>query len=142
MPAPPTVAKKHFFTPRSEAPVMAPIAAVVAEKPRVYQPRRRFLVDENTDVAYAEVIDGMAVCMDTGVDLFEVHRRQDDEYTVEDAGPLFRFNYSAPSSRHPCDPTIVSQDLIDAGVLTEGSFREGKAGLSRAEYEKWVARDF
>ena len=137
------VPKKHFFTPRSEVPegerevvqvekVKPPV--VEEMKPR-FQPRPRYLIDADTDVAYAEIVDGVAICLETGQEMFEVHSsRGDDESVV----PMKRkFNFTSPTSRQSC--TIVSQDLIDAGVLTEGHFIAGEAGLSRAQYEGWMA---
>ena len=133
--APPSVPKKHFFTPRSQIEVVSEPAVKAAEEPRPprYTPRPRYLVDPDTDLSYAEIINGVAVCLETGQDMFEVR-----SFEREDAPMVRRYDFKPPASRHPLD--IVSQDLIDEGVLTEGHFRAGDAGLLGAQYANWLEK--
>jgi hypothetical protein len=103
-------------------------------------PPPRLLVDRDTEVAYAEVVDGVAVCLETGVELFEVHRG--DAAATDGIAPRYgarRFDFSPPPTigPHPKWRDIRSQDLLDAGVLTEDDFMHGTAGLTVAQYEAW-----
>ena len=146
-PSKPPLPRKHFFTPRSQVPegeaeetmpvLKIPPPMLEEVKPR-FQPRPRYLLDPDTDVAYAEIVDGVAVCLETGQDMFEVHSHDRDEYAAAAPAPTRKLSFAPPTSRQAC--TIVSQDLIDAGVLTEGDFIVGAAGLTRAQYEEWVAK--
>ena len=142
-PGKPPLPKRHFFTPRSQVPegeteeipvLKIPPPVLEEVKPR-FQPRPRYLMDPDTDVAYAEIVDGMAVCLETGQDMFEVHSHHDD-YVAP--APTRKLSFAPPTSRLAC--TIVSQDLIDAGVLTESDFIAGEAGLTRAQYDQWVTK--
>jgi hypothetical protein len=143
-PGKPPLPKRHFFTPRSQVPegeteeipvLKIPPPVLVEVKPR-FQPRPRYLLDPDTDVAYAEIVDGVAVCLETGQDMFEVHSHDRDDYVAP--APTRKLSFAPPTSRLP--GTIVSQDLIDAGVLTEGDFIAGAAGLTRTQYDEWVAK--
>jgi hypothetical protein len=138
-PPPAVVPKKHFFTPRSQVTaevVSEPVVKAAEElRPPRYTPRPRYLIDPDTELAYAEIINGVAVCLETGQDMFEVRSAEREE---EDAPIVRRYDFKPPASRHPLD--IVSQDLIDEGVLTEGHFRAGEAGLSRAQYVAWLEK--
>ena len=124
---PPPPPKKSFFIPG--AAVSQSAAQSFVRKPP-FIPRRSFLYDQFTDEPYAEWIGNEAVCLDTGEVLFESKRGSgfDNEQLGERAAA--QFDFSPPTQKHPKDPSIVSQDLIDAGILTTEDFKNGSAGLS------------
>ena len=135
VPSGPVQPKQHFFTPRSQVPpaveqvVVKPVVVVPPPKPR-FEPRPRLLFNADTDVAYAEIIDGVAICLETGQEMFEVHGRQEEEVAVVHQSR--RLDFSPPTARYPGE--LVSQDLIDAGVLTENDFRDGSPSLTSAQF--------
>jgi len=137
---------KHFApaaAPSKKKTIIAmppPIAPVHDRRTTTTAAPPRLLVDRDTEVAYAEVVDGVAVCLETGVELFEV--RRGEAAATDSIAPRYgarRFDFSPPPTigPHPKWRDIRSQDLLDAGVLTEDDFMHGTAGLTVAQYEAW-----
>ena len=138
-PLPPPITQHFALTTSKKQRVAAPPAVV---RPVTNRTPTRLLVDRDTEVAYAEVVNGVAVCLETGVDLFEVGRRGgDDDYGGASMGSRRALDFSPPQTLdpHPKWRDVRSQDLLDAGVLTENDFLQGKAGLTVAQYEAWMA---
>ena len=48
------------------------------------------------------------------------------------------FDFTPPTHKHPKDPSISSQDLIDKGVLSIENFRSGNAALSVEAYVNYI----
>ena len=140
-PALPPPPKSSFFTPGSgrqkgsvQASGIKPQQSSFFRKPQ-FAPRRSFLYDKYTDEPYAEWIGNEAVCLETGEVLFVSKRGDDFGF---DQRPAVKFDFSPPAHKHPKDPSISSQDLIDKGILTLEDFRTGKAGLSVEAYNRYM----
>ena len=149
--------KKEFFMARStqkksgdEKKESAPQSSSRTPEPvkphhQQYVKQRRFVYDEDTGEPYAEWIDGEAICLETGEVLFQSRaRREEDNANVfpEKLMEINKFDFAipAPGSRHPLDPAICSQDLIDTGVLSIDHFRAGAAGISFQVYNEIIAK--
>ena len=84
------------------------------------------------------------MCLETGEVLF-VSKRGDEEDFADDSSSFAndpfvkRFDYTPPAQKHPKDPSISSQDLVDKGILTIEDFRRGNAALSLDAYTKYIA---
>ena len=141
-PLPPPITQHFALTTSKKQRVAVPPPPSAVARPVYNRTPTRLLVDRDTEVAYAEVVDGVAVCLETGVELFEVGgRRGDDDYGGASVGSKRALDFSPPSTidPHPKWRDVRSQDLLDAGVLTEDDFLQGKAGLTVAQYEAWMA---
>ena len=107
-----------------------------------FTPRRSFLYDQYTDEPYAEWIGNEAVCLETGEVLFESKRGggfEDMSYCDFGSSGAIKFDFSPPKHKHPKDPSIASQDLIDAGILTLEDFRNGNAGLAAEAFKRYMS---
>ena len=147
-PPPPPPPKSSFFKPGGErGSISLPLNNVkstssTSTTPR-FTPRRSFLYNKLTEEPYAEWIGDEAVCLETGEVLFVSKRGEDEEEGfgsfVDSSDPFVkRFDYTPPAQKHPKDPSISSQDLIDQGILTIEDFRRGNAALSVEAYTKYM----
>ena len=139
--APPPPKSAFFQGGSSSKKDVKPVVATMMWTPR-YTPRRNFLYDQYTDEPYAEWIGNEAVCLETGEVLFESKRGDEfDGMSCSDFGPraTVKFDFSPPKHKHPKDPSIATQDLLDAGILTLEDFRNGKAGLSAEAYKRYMS---
>ena len=141
--APPPPPKGSFFK-QGKAASSAPPAAPPAGNPfftrKQFTPRRSFLYDQFTDEPYAEWIGNQAVCLETGEVLFESKRGSAWDDSARSSVVAAKFDFSPPKHTHPKDPSIASQDLIDAGILTLDDFRNGRAGLTVEAFNQYIAR--
>ena len=144
VPPPPPPKSLFFKAGGGKAVVSAPVKP--AAKPfftrKQFTPRRSFLYDQFTDEPYAEWIGNQAVCLETGEVLFESKRGSWDDGFAHFSGKSstnVKFDFSPPRHKHPKDPSIASQDLIDAGILTLDDFRNGKAGLTVEAFKKFMS---
>ena len=151
--------KETFFAPKSSSVVVhAPKTAnnnkptpAFAEQqhyhrqPMMIKPRR-FVYDEDTGEPYAEWINGEAVCLQTGDVLFESRSLRfdadHDAAFMQQQQPLQKFDFTVPNkgTRHPLDPTIFSQSLIDSNVISLNDLRDGKAGITFQVYTDFIGR--
>jgi hypothetical protein len=93
---------------------------------------RRFLFEKDTGVAYAEVVDGTAVSLDTGEVLFRFGGSAREEYPQQ-GGFIRQHDFSPPmGTRHPDDPFVDVLNLVKAGILTDAEVASQKA-FSREE---------
>ena len=91
----------------------------------------------------------MAVCVDSGEELFRFGSRDDDNFTFQDTGFTKRFDFSPPSGkRHPGDKSVDVLALVKAGIMSETDVKNGRA-FSEAELrgfmlqlEEFMAVDF
>ena len=143
IPVTPVIAppKETFFKPgfRKPAKPPPPPAAPVTFTRQPYVPRRSFVYDKLTEEPYAEWVGNQALCLETGEVLFESKGRDDDDLFTG-APMVFSFDFSPPKLNHPKDPTIATQDLIDAGVLTLDDFKKGNSALSVEQYAAYVLK--
>lgn len=137
--------KNSFFNPHH------PATAITTNTTTGYSsrntslfPRRSFLYDKHTEEPYAEWIGNEAVCLETGEVLF-VSKRENNEEEDDDGTfgsttttTYFKHDFTPPAHKHPKDPSIVSQDLIDKGILTLDDFLTGNAGLTAEAYKKYM----
>lgn len=135
--------KSSFFSSgsRLESPAAPP---QFSKQHMPFVPRRSFLYDRFTEEPYAEWIGNEAVCLETGEVLF-VSRRGEDEfsfgepyYNYQSAPETVKFDFTPPTHKHPKDPSISSQDLIDKGILTLDDFLTGNAALSVEAHRKYM----
>ena len=141
IPVTPVIAppKETFFNPgfrKPAKPQPPPPVAPFTRQP--YVPRRNFVYDKLTEEPYAEWVGNQALCLETGEVLFESKGRDDDDFFTAPMAPSFDF--SPPKLNHPKDPTIATQDLIDAGVLTLDDFKKGNSALSVEQYAAYVLK--
>ncbi len=121
--------KNTFFKPGFREPAKLVLPPPVITSRQSFAPRRSFLYNKQTGEPYAEWIENQAVCLETGEVLFESsgeYYQGGRKAVNHDA----KFDFAPPTSRHPKDPTIVTQDVIDAGVLTLDDFKAGKSAMS------------
>jgi hypothetical protein len=100
-----------------------------AVKPAFVRPRR-YLFEEGTGVAYAEVLGDDAICLETGQVLFRFGGRNDDEAGGYQGGAGFkrRFDFSPPmGKRHPDDMGVDVLNMVKAGILTNEDVASQKA---------------
>jgi hypothetical protein len=137
--APPSLPPKNsFFVPGSVL-VSSPATVPSFVRKQPFVPRRHFLYDQYTDEPYAEWIGNEAVCLDTGEVLFESKRGGGfDEERFGQQAAAVQFDFSPPMHKHPKDPSISSQDLINAGILTIEDFKNGTAGLSLEAFKRYM----
>ena len=121
LPAPvPTIAS--FFEPKREydtnnitpkAPEVRPVNPFHKPPPLLY--------DSGSGLAYAEVVDGRAFCLDSGAELFKFKNRDDDD----DAAtvcivPSKALDFTPPAGkRHPDDRWVDVAGLVEFGLLSD-----------------------
>ena len=122
------LSKQSFFIPNrggekrvKKAEEVKPVEA--KDEP----PRRHFLYNKVTGEAYAEWIDGVAYCLETGREIFK------SRHSLAEGERKFDFS---PTTHHPNDPTIYTLDLIKAGFIDIIAC----PALTQRQYERWVAR--
>jgi hypothetical protein len=145
-PPPPPPPKGSFFKPGGSGKA----ASSSVDKPppagnpfftrKQFTPRRSFLYDQFTEEPYAEWIGNQAVCLETGEVLFESKRGSAWDDRSSSSVVATKFDFAPPKHTHPKDPSIASQDLIDAGVLTLDDFKNGRAGLTAEAFNQYIAR--
>ena len=123
--------KESFFTPTKRPLVqeklkqnllMAPVKQGGWTRPK------RYLYDESTGLAYAEVVGGTAFCTDTGAELFSFGDGGEDYGSNQPA--VFRklFDFKPPDGeRHPDERYVDVQGLVKAGILSEADVASHKA---------------
>jgi hypothetical protein len=140
VPPPPPPPKGSFFKQGGSGKAISSAAAKPVANPfftrKQFAPRRNFLYDKFTDEPYAEWIENQAVCLETGEVLFESRSGTWDNARSSAAA---KFDFSPPKHKHPKDPSIASQDLIDAGVLTLDDFKNGRAGLTEEAFHRYMS---
>ena len=136
--------KNSFFNPHHPATAITTNTTTSyssSNTPSLF-PRRSFLYDKHTEEPYAEWIGNEAVCLETGEVLFVSKRgneEEDDDGTFgSTTTTYFKHDFTPPAHKHPKDPSIASQDLIDKGILTLDDFLTGNAGLTAEAYKKYM----
>ena len=83
--------------------------------------------------------------METGDVLFESHSsRFDTDYgdaaMQQQQQSVVKFDFSVPDKRsmHPLDPTISTQSLKDANVISLRDLLDGKAGITLKAYTDFI----
>jgi hypothetical protein len=134
--------KGSFFVPcrgPNGGKVAIPVPATVPDdryNRQPFVPQRRFVYDKSTGEAYAEWIDGVAVCVNTGQELFRSRTFRDDEST-----PAPSFDFSVPRQLHPNDFSIGTEDVVASGFLTLADFKAPNGAAIRLEdYELYLKR--
>ena len=110
--------KESFFSPkRTMMEKQTKSSAVVPLKKEDNWPRpQRLLYDPNTCLPYAEIVDNVAICLDTGVELF----RFGESYNEERREFGKRFDFKPPGGvRHPSERFVDVEGLVKAGILAE-----------------------
>jgi len=98
--------------------VKTPSAPVETPKPVPMRPRR-FLFEEGTGEAYAEVVDNAAICLETGNELFRFGD-WDPEENHQPSGFQRPFDFSPPGGkRHPGERFVDVLNLVKAGIISE-----------------------
>jgi len=106
------------------------------------EPKRRFLYNKETNEAYAEVVDGSAICLETGEQLF---RFKDSEGDKEGGGSSgfthgVRFDFTPPGGkRHPSERFVDVPNLVKAGILS-GSDVASHRAFSDEELHAFMER--
>jgi hypothetical protein len=143
--------KPSFFLPK-RGPGGGKVAVPkVEEKPAFnfnhsssqFQPQRRFVYDKLTGEAYAEWMNGVAVCIHTGQELFRSRRIENSE--AEDGGGegfvQQPFDYSVPKQRHPNDYSIITDEILASGFITLDDFKAPNgAAIRLRDYEAFLLR--
>ncbi len=131
VPVAPVLTKDSFFLSKrtvveSKKPAH-PVEAPASAPPK----KRRFLFEQGTGMAYAEVLDNAAVCLETGQELFRFGGGADAGGYQQCAGFQRRFDFSPPTgNRHPNDRIVDALNLVKAGILTEEDVASQKAFTS------------
>ena len=139
VPPPRKVQRSHFFVhpKEQEFEVLEKVSDTGNQKQfNTFAPkeqRRHFLYHKDTGEAYAEWVGNVAVCLETGDELFTSRRGQAED----DCEEWVRFDYSVPVFRREDDPTIYTDDLLRNQILTVADFFENGAVLSKAKFEAW-----
>lgn len=103
----------------SPLPVVAEVAPV---RPR------RFLFEQGTGMAYAEVLGDVAISLETGQELFRFGGGEDTFTGGRCSGFKRPFDFSPPiGTRHPDDRTVDVLGLVKAGILTNEEVASQKA---------------
>jgi len=144
--------KESFFVPsrgpnggKVAAPVVpvAPTSQTNGGRFAQFEPQRRYVYDKTTGEAYAEWINGVAVCIHTGQELFRSRGYQRDEisFCAGEGGKVEPFDYSVPKQRHPNDYSISTDDMIASGFLTLDAFKlPNGAAVRLVDYESYLKR--
>jgi hypothetical protein len=145
--------KASFFVPKrgpDGGRVAIPASAAVPDnrsfnnhRQPCYTQQRRFVYDKSTGEAYAEWIDGVAVCVHTGQELFRSRslRGGGDDDFVGSTAPASSFDFSVPKQRHPNDFSISTEDVVASGFLTLADFKAPDgAAIRLADYELYLKR--
>jgi hypothetical protein len=108
---------------KPELPVDVPKAAPVRQ--------RRFLFEQGTGMAYAEVLGDAAICLETGQELFRFGGGDDVGEYQPSSGFQRPFDFSPPDGkRHPADRFVDVLNLVKAGILAEEDVANQKAFTS------------
>lgn len=146
-PGDPSSSRAATPTPQKKPNLPPPFPQKSSFSNNSHFPRRSFLYDKFTEEPYAEWIGNEAVCLETGEVLFESKRRggewgddDDDDDLAFSGGHSAppKYDFTPPAHKHPKDPSISSQDLIDKGILSLDDFLTGNAGLSVEAYRKYM----
>ena len=101
--------KASFF---SKARVMvkrdSPMKVESASKFEMFQKPRRFLYEQGTDTAYAEIVGNSAICMLTGMEMFQMGGSSREEISQPSAPFQRRFDFTPPGGkRHPTTSLLM-----------------------------------
>jgi hypothetical protein len=91
-----------------------------------FRPKQHFLYNKVTGEAYAEWVDGVAYCLETGREIFRSRHYAEEER---------KYDFSPPT-HHPNDPTIYTLDLVNEGFIDIVN----APNLTQKQYERWMAR--
>ena len=136
---------ESFFLPsrgpnggKVSAPIVPVASAFQANFTRFpqYEKPRRFVYDKSTGEAYAEWINNVAVCVNTGQELFRSR-----EAPMADGAGVLPFDYSVPKQRHPNDFSVSTDDMIASGFLSLEAFKAPDGAAVRlVDYEQYLER--
>ena len=133
--------KASFFKARREFESVSDSAApppLFAQRAPFHRPR--ILYEQGTGMAYAQVVNNVAVCLETGDELFRFRDRVDEDegYAVVVAAP--RFDFTPPSGkRHPNDRSVDVLGLVNAGLMSNEDIASGRS-FSSEELADLMAR--
>jgi hypothetical protein len=156
--------RESFFLPKrgpDGGKVAIPVKAENAAAPgdsrffsrSSFQQQRHFVRDKVTGEPYAEWVNGVAVCIHTGQELFRSRRcyqeggnstgQYGDDESFGGAGGCAAarpFDYSVPKQRHPNDYSVSTDEILASGFITEDDFKAPDgAAIRLADYEAYVA---
>lgn len=85
---------------------------------------RKYIFDKSTGMPTAEIVDGYAVCLDTGERLYSLRKRygsdDDDDDVVARPAPSRRMDFAPPAGgHHPGEFVVDVLALQKAGILRE-----------------------
>jgi hypothetical protein len=96
--------------------------------------RRFFIYNKETGEPYAEWINNVAICLETGEELFKSRSYYEDQDNQQ------RYmDYSVPTYYREDDPTIYTADLIGTGIITKQDLVVGNGALTKEKYTAWRA---
>ena len=142
--------KESFFVPKRGPDGGKVALPKVEDKPAFgnrfptfgFQPQRHFVRDKDTGDAYAEWIDGEAVCIHTGEVLFRSRRTEDEfAFARDDSVMAFKPDYSVPKQRHPNDYSYSTNEILESGFITIDDFKAPNgAAIRLADYDAFLER--
>jgi hypothetical protein len=138
--------KQSFFLPGrgvDGGKVPVPVAQVEQQQSvgfKKFEPQRRFVYDKVTGVEYAEWINGVAYCLNTGEELFRSRNATGEE--ASSSGQDKPFDFSVPKQRHPNDYSIDTNDILASGFLSLSDFKAPNgAAIRLIDYENYLKRE-
>ena len=107
-----------------------------------FTPQRRFVYEQGTGIAYAEWIDGVAVCVHTGQELFRSRGAVDESFACGSGGGSMQpHDYSVPKQRHPNDYSVSTDEMLASGFITLEDFKTSNGAAVRlVDYESFLKR--
>jgi hypothetical protein len=129
-----------FMSKRTMAKRLIPEAKVTTEsKQVVFAKPRRFLYEQGTDSAYAEIVGNTAVCLMTGMDMFQLGGGR-EEYAQSSAPFQRRFDFTPPDGkRHPDERYVDVHGLVKAGIISDSDVASHRA-FSDEELKEAMAK--
>lgn len=130
-PAPKQIPTKasFFLSKRTMVETKKPVLPTEPQSKAAPVRQRRFLFDEGTQEAYAEIVGNAAICLETGDELFRFAEKDGvSEYQPSSSGFQRPFDFSPPTGkRHPNDRYVDVLNLVKAGILTDEDVASQKA---------------
>ena len=106
-----------------------------------FTPQRRFVYEQGTGVAYAEWINGVAVCVHTGQELFRSRSFAADLDESAGSGVMQAPDYSVPKQLHPNDFSVSTDEMLASGFITLEDFKAPNGAAVRlVDYEIFLKR--
>ena len=88
---------------------------------------RRFLYEQGTNTAYAEIVGNSAVCLLTGMEMFRMGGSEDRE-ELSSAPFQRRFDFTPPDGkRHPSERYVDVHGLVKAGIISDSDVASHRA---------------